>query len=193
MPTRKKVTIVTDELREWTQPIGVIVATHGLKGAVKVRPIHEAAEQLFTEGTEMCLALPSGRKQKLTVQSCYAKGSVWIVKFAEVEHIDDAEKTVGLYLTVHKGWKPKLEEGEFLLSELLGMKVVTEDGEVVGEVLDVMESPAHDLIVTERGLIPMRKEFVKKVDKKKRQIIVNLPEGLLSEEVPQKRRRTWRK
>lgn len=193
MTARKKVNIVTDELRKWTQPIGFIVATHGLKGAVKVRPIHEAAEQLFTEGTKMCLALPSGRKQKLTVQSCYAKGSIWIVKFAEVAHIDAAEKIVGLYLTVHEDWKPKLEEGEFLLSELLGMKVMTEGGEAVGEVLDIMGSPAHDLIVTERGLIPMRKEFVKKVDKKKRQIIVNLPKGLLSEEVLQKRRQTWRK
>ncbi len=193
MSARKKVTIVTDELREWTQPIGAIVATHGLKGAVKVKPLHGAADQLFTIGSEMCVVLPSGRRQKLTIQTCYAKGSTWIVKFAEIEHIDVAEKYVGLQLAVHKDWKPKLEEGEFLLSELLGMTVVTEDGEHIGEVLEVMESPAHDLLVTERGLIPMRREFVKKVDRKKRQIVVNLPKGLLSEEVPKKRRPIWRK
>ncbi|MCX7643309.1 MAG: ribosome maturation factor RimM [Armatimonadetes bacterium] len=193
MSARKKVTIVTDELREWTQPIGVIVATHGLKGAVKVRPLHGAADQLFTVGSEMCAVLPSGRRQKLTIQTCYAKGSTWIVKFAEIEHIDLAENYVGLQLAVHKDWKPKLKKGEFLLSELLGMTVVTEEGEVVGEVVEVMESPAHDLLVTDRGLIPMRREFIKKVDRKKRQIVVNLPKGLLSEEVPKKRRPLWRK
>lgn len=193
MPARKKVTIITDELREWTQPIASIVATHGLKGAVKVRPLHGAADQLFTVGSEMCVVLPSGRRQKLTIQTCYAKGSTWIVKFAEIEHIDVAEKYVGLQLAVHKDWKPQLEEGEFLLSELLGMAVVTEEGELVGEVIEVLENPAHDLLVTERGLIPMRHEFIKKVDKEKRQIIVNLPKGLLSEEVPRKRRPTWRK
>ncbi len=193
MPARKKITIVTDELREWTQPIGLIVATHGLKGAVKVRPLHGAADQLFTLGSEMCVILPSGRRQKLTIQTCYAKGSTWIVKFAEIERIDDAEKVVGLQLAVHKDWKPKLEEGEFLLSELLGMTVVTEEGEVVGEVLDIVESPANDLIVTERGMIPMRREFVKEVDTKKRQIVVKLPKGLLAEEVPKKRRLGWRR
>ncbi|MFN3422686.1 MAG: ribosome maturation factor RimM, partial [Armatimonadota bacterium] len=171
MSARKKVTIVTDELREWTQPIGIIVATHGLKGAVKVRPIHGAADQLFAVGNEMCLSLPSGRKQKLTVQTCYPKGSTWIVKFAEIEDINVAEKCVGLQLAVHKDWKPELKEDEFLLSELLGMTVVTESGEFVGEVIEVMESPAHDLLVTERGLIPMRHEFIKKVDRKKKQII----------------------
>jgi 16S rRNA processing protein RimM len=110
-----------------------------------------------------------------------------------VEHIDVAEKLVGLQLAVHKDWKPHLEEGEFLLSELLGMNVVTEAGEAIGEVLDIMESPAHDLLVTERGLIPMRREFIKEVDKQKRQIVVNLPKGLISEEVPKKRRPRWRK
>jgi len=193
MPARKKVTIITDELHEWTQPIGVVVATHGLKGAVKVRPIHGAADQLFTAGAELCVVLPSGRRQKLTIQTCYAKGSTWIVKFAEVEHIDVAEKLVGLQLAVHKDWKPHLEEGEFLLSELLGMNVVTGTGEVIGEVLDIIESSAHDLLVTERGLIPMRREFIKEVDRRKRQIVVTLPKGLLSEEVSKKRRPRWRR
>lgn len=193
MSARKKITIITDELREWTQPIGTIVATHGLKGAVKVRPIHGAADQLFTVGSEMCVVFPSGRRQKLTIQTCYAKGSTWIVKFAEIEHIDVAERYIGLQLAVHRDWKPKLEEGEFLLSELLGMAVVTEEGELVGEVLEIMENPAHDLLVTERGLIPMRREFIKKVDTEKRQIVVSLPKGLLSEEVPKKHRPRWQK
>jgi ribosomal 30S subunit maturation factor RimM len=73
------------------------------------------------------------------------------------------------------------------------MSVVTEAGEVIGEVLDVMENPAHDLLVTERGLIPMRREFIKEVDKQKRQIVVTLPKGLLSEEVPRKHRPRWQR
>jgi ribosomal 30S subunit maturation factor RimM len=56
-----------------------------------------------------------------------------------------------------------------------------------------MENPAHDLLVTERGLIPMRREFIKEVDKQKRQIVVTLPKGLLSEEVPRKRRLRWQR
>ncbi|MCS7191745.1 MAG: ribosome maturation factor RimM [Armatimonadetes bacterium] len=193
MPARKKVVIITDELREWTQPIAVIVAVQGLKGEVRVKPLHGAADQLFFVGSEMCLVLPSGRRQKLTIQNCYPKGSIWVVKFSEVESINDAEKLVGLQLSVHKDWRPKLEEGEFLLSELLGMKIITEKGELVGEVLEILESQTYDLIVTEQGIIPMSREFVKKVDKKGRKIVVSLPKGLLSEEVNKKRQRRWRK
>ncbi len=193
MPAKKKVTIVTDELREWVQPIAIIVAPQGLKGEVRVKPIHSAAEQLFSAGSEMCLVLPSGRRQKLTIQRCYNKGSVWIVKFSEIGDIDTAEKLVGLKLAVHKDWKPQLKEGEFLLSELLGMKVVTEEGKIVGEVLDILESPTHDLIVTEQAMIPMSRKFIKEVDTKGRKIVVSLPEGLLSKEVPKKRRPRWQR
>jgi hypothetical protein len=39
----------------------------------------------------------------------------------------------------------------------------------------------------------MRREFIKEVDKQKRQIVVNLPKGLISEEVPKKRRLRWQR
>lgn len=194
MPARKKkVFIVADELRRWTQPVGQIVATHGLKGAVKVRPLHGAADQLFTVGAQFCLTFPSGRRQPLTIQTCFPKGAVWIVKFMEMDSIAEAERAVGLLLTVQEGWKPRLQEDEFLLSELEGMDIVTEEGEAVGKVIEVLESPAHDLLVTERGMIPMVKEFVKKVDRKQRRITVRLPKGLLSEEVPKKPPPQWQK
>ncbi len=193
MPKRKKVPIIVDELREWTQPIGVVVGTHGLKGAVKVRPLHYATEQALAVGSQVCLVLPSGRRQKLTVQSCVAKGSLWIVRFAEMTDINEVEPLVGLQLTVPQDWQPPLAEDEFLLSELQGMQVVTEEGELVGTVQDVLESPAHDLLVVEGGLIPMVKDFVKSIDRKQRRIVVRLPKGLLSEEVSPKGRRRWQK
>ncbi|MCS7263470.1 MAG: ribosome maturation factor RimM [Armatimonadetes bacterium] len=193
MSVKKKVTIVFDELRDWTQTIAVIVSTKGLKGEVKVKPVHGAADQIFVAGNELCLLLPSGRRQKLTIQNCYPKSGVWIVKFKGFEAINDAEKLVGLKLAVHKDWRPKLEKGEFLLSELLGMKIVTETGELVGEVSEILESQAYDLVITERGIIPMSREFIKKVDRKGRKIVVKLPKGLLSEEVSENSRPKWQK
>ncbi len=187
---RRKVPIVADELREWSQPAGTIVAPHGLKGAVKVRPQSDVMAGLFTVGNAFCLVFPSGRRQKVTVQSCFAKGAHFVVKFAEMDHIDKAERCVGLSLTVHKDWRPTLEEDEFLLSDIVGMTVVTAAGEVVGEVLEVMESPAHDLLVTERGLIPMTKDIVKEIDTVGRRIVIDaLPQGLLEEVSPKRQSR----
>lgn len=181
--------IIADELREWTKPAGTIVAPHGLKGAVKIRPQSDVTAELFRVGNALCLVFPSGRRQKVTVQSCFAKGTQFIVKFAEIDHIDTAERCVGSSLTVHKDWRPTLKEDEFLLSDIVGMTVVTASGEVVGKVLDVMESPAHDLLVTERGLIPMAKDIVKEIDTVERRIVIDkLPKGLLEEVSPKRRR-----
>lgn len=189
----KKVPIVIDELREWTKPVGKIVAPHGLKGEVRIRPLNELTDKLFVVGATLCLVSPSGRRQWVTIQNCRRKGTILIVKFAELATIEEAERCVGFDLMTHKDWRPPLNEGEFLLSDLLGLTVVTKGGEIIGEVTDVMESAAHDLLVTDRGLIPMVKEIIKGVDLKGRRIIIDPPKGLL-EGVPRKRlKRRWQK
>ncbi|GBC97648.1 Ribosome maturation factor RimM [bacterium HR17] len=189
---RKKAVIVVDELREWTQPVGTIVATHGIKGAVKVHPRGETVASLFAPGQVFCLLAPTGRRQKVTVESAYPKGANFIVKFAEFTHIAQAQQCIGTQLTVHKDWKPTLQEGEFLAAELVGMDVVTEGGDAVGQVVEVVSAAAHDLLVTERGMIPMVRQFIKTIDRKNRRIVITPPPGLL-EEVPRSRRSRWRK
>lgn len=189
---KRKVPIIACEWRDWTKPVGTIVATHGLKGAVKVRPLMDGVDELFAVGNALCLVMPSGRRQGITVQSCYRKGTLLIVRFAEIDHIDFAESCIGFQLTVHKDWSPALREGEFFAGNIVGMKVVTVDGEVIGKVLDVMESSAHDLLVTERGLIPMVGEIVKQIDEQAHCIVIEPPKGLL-EEVSKKRKQRWQK
>jgi len=192
MPRRKTVPIIADELRAWTQPVGTIVATHGLKGAVKVHPKGTTVVPLFVVGQTFCLLSPSGRRQRVTVESVYAKGANLIVKFAELNHISEAEQCIGMQLTVHKDWRPTLQEDEFLASELVGMQVVTDEGEEVGEVLEVLAAGAQDVLVTERGMIPMVRQFIKAIDRQARRIVVTPQPGLL-EEVSKQRRRRWQK
>lgn len=192
MAKRKKVPILADELRAWTQPVGTIVATHGLKGAVKVYPKGATVIPLFVVGRTFCLLAPSGRRRKVTVESVYTKGANLIVKFAELNHISEAAQCIGMQLTVHKDWRPELREDEFLASELVGMQVVTEEGEEVGEVVEVLDAAAHDVLVTERGMIPMVSEFIKAIDRQARRIVIAPLAGLL-EEVPSRRRQRWRK
>jgi 16S rRNA processing protein RimM len=192
MAKRKGVPIIADPLRAWTQPVGTIVATHGLKGAVKVHPKGERVLPLFEVGRTFCLVAPSGRRQKVTIESVYAKGANFIVKFAEFTHITQAEQSIGMQLTVPEEWLPQLDEGEFLASELVGMTVVTEAGEEIGEVLEVMEAGAHDVLVTGRGMIPMVREFVKAIDRQARRIVIKPQPGLL-EEAPKRYRWRWQK
>jgi 16S rRNA processing protein RimM len=77
-----------------------------------------------------------------------------------------------------------LAEGEVYLFELLGMRVVTEDGQDIGEIADVLEIGANDtyLVRSEKYgefTIPDVPQFVIRIDKANRQLIVRLMEGLL--------------
>jgi 16S rRNA processing protein RimM len=64
----------------------------------------------------------------------------------------------------------------------LGYEIV-ENGKVLGKILEVIEQPHQVLcridIAGKEALIPLHAETIVKIDKKKSQVIVDLPEGLL--------------
>jgi 16S rRNA processing protein RimM len=153
--------------------IGQIVGTHGVKGGLKVLPLtdfparFEAGEVLFLKGV--------ARKVK---RSNWHKGQARI----QLEGINDmttAEALKWEFLSVPESSRPELEEGEFLASDLVGMMVVTESGQEIGPVDEVVPSPGQDLFRVGEVLIPVVKEFVKDIDGEKRVITVALIPGML--------------
>jgi 16S rRNA processing protein RimM len=72
-----------------------------------------------------------------------------------------------------------LDEDEFYLDEALGMRVVLEDGEELGEVEEILETSAHDVYVTPRAMIPVVPEFIISRDFENRVITVRRWEGLV--------------
>jgi 16S rRNA processing protein RimM len=77
-----------------------------------------------------------------------------------------------------------LAEGEVYLFELIGMRVVTEDGEDLGEVADIIEAGPNDIYLVSsekygQFTIPDVPQFIIRIDKANRQLVVRLMEGLL--------------
>ena len=76
-----------------------------------------------------------------------------------------------------------LEDGEFFLFELYGMSVVTDEGEQLGSLKEIIQTGANDVFVVqgERGevLIPDTEEVVLNIDREQRQITVHLIPGLI--------------
>jgi len=84
--------------------------------------------------------------------------------------------------TVHIARKDaKLPKGHFFISDIIGARVVTEDGTEIGTLADVMEMPAQNiyLVKGEREImIPAVEEFILKTDVKNGVITVRLIEGM---------------
>ena len=95
----------------------------------------------------------------------------------EARVIEAAEKLKWSYLTAPADERPKLEDGEYLSADLVGLKVV-EGGKELGVVEDVVRSTVNDLLKVDGVLIPAIRQFVKKVDIKGGTIEVELIDGM---------------
>lgn len=107
-----------------------------------------------------------------------------LLKLKGVNDRNRAEELRQLYVMVAIDEAIPLEEGEFYLYQLIGLKVQTEDGETLGTLTEVLETGANDVYVVDSHqygevLIPATEETILKTDVETGVVIVKLPEGLL--------------
>ncbi len=168
--------------------VGHLNKPHGTKGEFLVWPLTDHPESVFAPGVVLLLGEehddePNPDLPPLRVESVRPFQKGLLVRFGGVEDRNQAELLRGRYLFRKTDQLVPLEEGEFYYHELLGMTVVTVDGEVVGSVAEVYDiSPADLIEVHSEGrilMIPYLDHIVVRVDADTRQIIIDPPDGLL--------------
>ena len=152
-----------------------------MKGEVKIIPFTDFPER-FKKGSR--LKLKRG-DEKLELEVEYSRPHInfFVIKFVEINSRDEAEDLRGFEIYIEKEERMELGEGEYYVDELVGCRVVSEEGEEIGEVVGFEDIPGNaQLIVLYRGrevMIPFVSEICTRVDVEKKIIIVNLPAGLL--------------
>jgi|SRR5688500_2981889 len=167
--------------------VGHVSKAHGTKGEVFVWPLTDRPDDVFAPGKEIEVE-PSDEPEAesydtLTIETVRPFKRGLLVKF---DGIDDRTLVDGLaqrYLRVPVTAVAPLEEGEVFFHQLIGLDVVTADGERVGKVREVFETgPTHLLEVrTANGvvLVPFTERIVKKVDVEGGTLLIKPPPGLL--------------
>ena len=116
-----------------------------------------------------------------TIKSLRKSNRHLIVSFNEVTDRDVAAQYRGAILSSSVE-AMALREGEFLYEQIIGLRVVSRDGNEIGEVVDIFDSGAHDVYVVRRNekeyLIPAVREFICDIQVAGKKIIVNEMEGL---------------
>ncbi len=168
---------VTDDLFR----IGVITSTHGLAGEVKVFPTTQDPQR-YRQLDKALIATDQGYLTVHAQRVRFFKQYV-IVKFKEMSRIEDVEPYVKKELYVTREDAIPLEEGEYYVADLLGLKVVTDDGTWLGEVDDVLQTGANDVYVVKNPereiLIPAIEECILERDLAEGVMKVHLLKGLL--------------
>ena len=161
--------------------VGKIVNTHGLKGEVKVVTWTDSPDVF--EDLEYVFAKKRKDEIKLTLKSIkYQKNNI-IVKFAEINSIDDAETYKNSVLTADRDMLGELPEGVYYIADLIGCEVFDENNNKLGEISDVFNTGANDIYAVSRPqnkdlLIPVIDETIVNVDIKNKRVDVKLIEGL---------------
>ena len=162
--------------------VGVITTTHGIRGEVKVFPTTGSPERF--ESIEKLVLVSKKEELELEIERVRYFKNLVILKFKGIDNINDIEKYKGAELYVDREHGDKLDEGEYYIADILGMKVYTEEGELLGEVRDVIETGANDVYAVKREgkkdlLIPAIKSCVLSIDVENEKMTVRLLDGLL--------------
>lgn len=161
--------------------VGRITATHGLKGEVKVYPTTDNPDR-FLELSRVYLDF-NGLYRELSIQSVKFFKNLVIVKFHGLDRIEDVMDFRQLDLYVDRQDAKPLAEDEWYIGDIIGMRVVTEDGTELGVIRDVLQNGANDNYIVKTGqkelLIPAIKQCILRVSLEENLMTVHLLEGLL--------------
>lgn len=111
------------------------------------------------------------------------KSELLRIKFEDVDTEADADSILKSDLYLPLELLPKLEGNKFYFHEVIGFKITDEHFGEVGTLTSINDTTAQSLFVIDRDgtqiLIPMNDDFIKKVDRKAKTILVDTPEGLI--------------
>ncbi len=157
--------------------IGKITSASGLRGEVRIY-CYAARKERFAELEEVFLGDEARR-----VDGCRYQKNMVILKLEGVDSRDQAERLRGAEVFMAASDLPALEPGEYYIRDLLGARVVREDGSPVGSLKDVLTDRPQDLFVVARPaggdlLIPNLPVFIRDIDPREGLITVSLIEGM---------------
>jgi 16S rRNA processing protein RimM len=163
-----------------------VVKPHGVRGEVKVIPETDDPGRLADLGRVFVGPSPERASVRAIEGVRFQptkRGTVALVRFAHVADREAADALRGLGVYAAEADLPALGEGEVFLHDLIGLDVVTEAGEAVGTVGDVLTGPQNLLVVRRPGrpdaLVPDVDAIVTEIDLDAERVTIRPPEGLL--------------
>ncbi|MEK4435232.1 ribosome maturation factor RimM [Paenibacillus sp. FSL K6-2862] len=164
--------------------VGKIVNTHGIRGELKIMPLTDFPEVRFAKNAELYLFTPDNHPVMVHVESARLHKNMYIVRLKEYGNINEVEKFKGGIAKVSKENLAELEENEYYFHQIVGCTVVTEEGENLGTISEILTPGANDVWVVKTAagkeiLLPVIDDVVLDVDVNEKLVKVHLMEGLL--------------
>lgn len=172
--------------REWPQDpregytaVGRVLRPHGLRGELRVSSFSASGVNLQAG---RALYLDAKRRR---VQRARPDRDAWIVQLDGLRDRDEAERYRGALLEAPDAEVERESDDSFFIHELIGLRVLTVDGQEVGELVDVLQPGANDVYVVrgEQGevLVPAIGDVIDRVDVDGGVVFITPLPGMLDE------------
>jgi 16S rRNA processing protein RimM len=162
--------------------VGTVGRTHGLRGEVAVTPETDFVDARFAPGATL-LVENGGELAALRIETMRLHQGRPLVRFDGYGSVDRAATLRGRALYIRGADRETLPDGVFYHSALIGCRVETRGGELIGDVRRIDPSAGVPLLVVASSggevLVPLAEAICRVIDPEARRIVIDPPEGLL--------------
>ncbi len=162
--------------------LGKIVKKYSFKGEVLAK-LDTDQPELYENLDSILVELRNNLVPFFIENSQLHKSELLRIKFEDIDNEQDADSILKCDLYLPLEFLPKLEGDKFYFHEVIGFTVEDVNFGKVGTIKSINDSTAQALFEIDRNgteiLIPMNDEFIQKVDRKRKIILVQTPEGLI--------------
>lgn len=168
--------------------VGKIVNTHGVKGELKVVPLTDDPKRFNDLKSAFISSEISENMPKYSFEGVKFLKNFVVLKIKDIDELSEAEKLREKFIIVNRDDAVKLPKGSFFVCDLINCEVYDEKGDKLGCLIDILQTGSNDVYVVrdenkKEILVPALKSVVKEVFIEDRKIIVELPKGLIDNEV----------
>jgi len=161
--------------------LGKIIATHGVKGQLRVFLFSGEFSSIAGLDTVMVKA-PNSGMETFEVAAAARHGKKVLLTLKNYDNVNQVLHLVGRELYVDRDQLPELPKGEYYWRDLVGLRVVTDQGEMLGTLTEIIATGSNDVYVVQGSereyLIPALEEVVLDVNLDDGVMKVSPPEGL---------------
>jgi 16S rRNA processing protein RimM len=167
--------------------VGRVLRPHGIRGELRVEITTDYPERL-EQHTCFYLASPDSPEaaRRYPVEKLRQHRGALLLKLGGCDDRNSADELRGMLVQIPLEKAVPLEEGEYYHFQLIGVRVETESGKWLGQVVEVLETGANDVYVLRgpRGevLLPAVEEVIRELDLESKRMVVRPLPGMLEDE-----------
>ena len=169
------------ELPDFSVHVARVNAAHGVKGEVKALCYSDLPGRMELLD-EVCVRPKQAEPFVTRVLQArqIPHKSIYIVRLEGITDRNQADAIVGAEITVQASESPQLPDRTYYIYDIIGLQAVTDQGEALGLIVDVLKTGANDVYVLDGGLlVPAIAEVVINIDLAEGVVVIKPLPGMM--------------